>query len=249
MNSKLEGYGIIKIGNRNSVYNALKKNAQRLVYRLCAQTEEGLLEQIKGRETVSFDVFDTAVKRAVAEPKDVFALIEARLREETEPCIEHFYVQRVEAERAARRANSGREVTLEEIYAHMPVNNERRPELMRLECQTEIEISIPNIPIKRVYDACVRQGKKVLFISDMYLPSKVIWQILRKSGYDTGSLYVSCEVGRTKREGGLFTYVQEAEGATVDGWLHMGDAILGDFLAPKRLGIKTMLIDRYLRYK
>lgn len=227
----------------------LKETIQRVVYRLRAQTEEEALGRIKGKDTVSFDVFDTVVKRDVAEPKDVFALIESRLREGTEPCVEHFYAQRVEAERAARQTNHGREVTLEEIYRQIPVSDEQRLELMQLECQTEIEVSRPNIPIKHVYDACVQQGKKVLFISDMYLPSDVILQILRKNGYNTGHLYVSCEAGRTKRDGRLFTYVQKAEDLTIDGWLHIGDAIPGDFLSPKRLGIKTLLINRYLRYE
>ena len=44
----------------------------------------------------------------------------------------------------------------------------------------------------------------------------------------------------------MFIFVQEAEELTIDGWLHMGDAIPGDYLSPKRLGIKTMLIDRGL---
>ena len=131
----------------------------------------------------------------------------------------------------------------------MPVNNEQRLKLMQMECQTEIEVSRPNIPIKHVYDACVQQGKKVLFISDMYLPSHVIQKILRKNGYDTGRLYVSGEAGGSKRDGGLFTYVQRAEGLTFESWLHMGDAIPGDFFSPKRLGIKTALVDRYLRYE
>ena len=236
-------------GSGKGMRTTLKKIAQKLIYRLCAQTEVELLKQIEGKETISFDVFDTAVKRNVAEPKDVFALIEARLREGTEPCVEHFYAQRVESERAARQANHGRAVTLEEIYKQIPVSDEQRLELMQLECQTEIEVSRPNIPIKHVYDACVQQGKKVLFISDMYLPSDVILQILRKNGYNTGHLYVSCEAGRTKRDGRLFTYVQKAEDLTIDGWLHIGDAIPGDYLSPKRLGIKTVLVDRYLRYK
>lgn len=227
---------------------ALKKIAQRLIYCLCARSEEDLLKQIEGKRTVSFDVFDTVVKRDVGEPKAVFSLIETRLREMADLCVEHFYSQRAEAERAARNVNHGREVTLEEIYRQIPISNEYRLKLMQMECQTEIDVSRPNIPIKRVYDACVQQGKKVLFISDMYLPSEVICQILLKNGYDTGRLYVSCEAGWTKREGGLFKYVQKAENLTIDGWLHMGDAIPGDYLLPKRLGIQAALIDRNLLY-
>lgn len=226
----------------------LKETIQRVVYRLRAQTEERVLEQLEGITTVSFDVFDTVVKRDVAEPKDVFALIETKLQGEVDSCVEHFCELRIEAERTARKAKHGREVTLEEIYRQIPISNEQRLKLMQLECQTEIEVSAQNIPIKRVYDACVQQGKKVLFISDMYLPSDVIWQILRKNGYDTGRLYVSCEVGSTKRDGGLFIYVQEAEDLTIDEWLHMGDAVPGDYLSPKRFGIKTVLIERNPRY-
>ena len=55
----------------------LKKTAKRLIF--CAQPEEELLKQVEGKETVSLNVFDTVVKREVAEPKGVFELIESRL--------------------------------------------------------------------------------------------------------------------------------------------------------------------------
>lgn len=226
----------------------LNKAARRLICCLCAQTEEEILKQVKDKTVVSFDVFDTVVKRDVADPKDVFSLIEARLRDKTSFCVEHFHDVRVKAEQIARQVNHEKEVTLEEIYKQIPISNDQRLEFMRLECQTEIEVSALNIPIKRVYDACVQQGKKVLFISDMYLPSDVIWQILRKNGYDTGRLFVSCEAGCTKRDGSLFSYVQEEGNLAFVDWIHIGDSIPSDYLSPKRLGIKAILIERNPRY-
>ena len=227
----------------------LKEIAQIGIYRFAASKDEKtILGKIAGRSVVSFDVFDTSVKRDVLLPTDVFTLIEKKLVRESKDTYKNFANLRVEAEKTARAINPSREVTLSEIYGQMPFEKAQLRRMLQLECETELGVSAPNLPVKRVYDACVQLGKKILFITDMYLPAETIRKILKKNGYGQGTLYVSCEKGFTKRSGKLFEYVRDTEKLSVKDWAHIGDAIYSDNLVPKRLGIQTILIERNPKY-
>ena len=55
-------------------------------------------------------------------------------------------------------------------------------------------------------------GKKVICVSDMYLPKDVIEKILEKNGYnELSNVYVSSELKITKAHKDLFKYVLEKE--------------------------------------
>ena len=145
-----------------------KKLAKKIIYAIAAKDEKQILDAVSDSEIVSFDVFDTLLKRDVLEPQDVFGLIEKEIETHEGLKCKGFSVLRVEAEHRARQAHPERDVTLEEIYAYFPTDSSGRKKLMQMECLMELSVSTPNIPMKRVYDACIRQGKKIFFISDMY---------------------------------------------------------------------------------
>ena len=63
------------------------------------------------KELKSFDVFDTAIIRAVYEPKDIFTLIEQKVGKD-------FYKKRVDAEIKLKKTN--RFCTLKDIYQLLP---------------------------------------------------------------------------------------------------------------------------------
>ena len=228
----------------------LKEATKKLIYRFSAvRSEEAVLAKIRDKSVVSFDIFDTAVKRDVLSPADVFVLIEKRLQQGKKISVNDFSKLRVEAEADARKLHPERDVTLAEIYDQMPaLSKDQCAYLMRLECETELAVSVPNLPVKRVYDICVQEGKKVLFISDMYLPREVLAEILRKNGYDPNCLYISCEVGSCKKGGKLFSYVRQKEALTSKDWAHIGDSISADFFDAKRQGILGILIEQNPQY-
>ena len=137
-------------------------------------------------DAVAFDVFDTLIKRDVAVPTGLFRLMG-----------DDFYAARIRAEREARAAQS-REVTLAEIYA--------RPCLARYdaaaECAAELAACAANKPVLDAVQTLKKQGKKLYYISDMYLPQTQIDAMLRRCGYpcfDGG--FVSCTYGVQKRSG------------------------------------------------
>lgn len=214
------------------------------IYRMKAKAPEQIIGRLKGYSVVSFDVFDTLLKRDVANPQDVFMLMEMLLPEKCGIEIGGFAQRRQQAEKTARQVHPGREVTLEEIYACMPYEPAIREKLMDLEAKTEMEVSTPNLPMKELYSFCVEEKKDILFISDMYLPAEVIQNLLVKNGYEMGKLYVSSQTGMTKRNGSLFEYVRGQEGIRDGQWVHIGDTVASDYLVPKRMGIKAFLIER-----
>ena len=226
----------------------IKRIVREMIYQFAGKDLDTLSAQIKNVSVVSFDVFDTLLKRDVAAPEDVFAIIEQRLKDSETFDIDIFSTLRIKAEHLARQEHTGREITLEEIYAHMPVDEVQKNQLMQMECQTEIELSVPNIPMKLIYNYCISQKKSIYFISDMYLPTDVIQQMLEKNGYTQGKLFVSSESGMTKRSGTLFQFVQKAERLEFHDWVHIGDSIASDFIAPKKLGLRSLLIDREPRH-
>ena len=80
-------------------------------------------------------------------------------------------------------------------------------------------------------------GKKIIVVSDMYLPEQSIRKLLEKNGF-TGAerIYVSCEYGKSKADGGLYEIVKsewEGKGRII----HVGDNPHSDQAMAKKVGI------------
>ena len=89
---------------------------------------------------------------------------------------------------------------------------------------------------------CVKEGKEICFISDMYLPEEIVKEILIKCGYEKGILFVSSKYQKRKRNGVLFSVVQEK--FHKKSWLHIGDNLCSDVIAARKNGIRGILIKR-----
>lgn len=164
---------------------------------------------------VSFDVFDTALYRLSGIPKTTFYLIQARLRSsilvwEYPVLGDNFVYMRREAEHACRRERvkeeGTAEVTIDDIYdvfaevAGVPLTvalQIRDMELVLEETQLR-----RNRRIHKVWEYCVQHQKRIIFTSDMYLPSTFIRHILEKEGYASPEVYVSCDYGVGKYDDG-----------------------------------------------
>lgn len=220
----------------------MKDLLKKVIYRVGTKSYEDIIANIERKSVVSFDVFNTLVRRDVIHPEDVFGIIEQKLPAEFQ--IDHFKAKRVRAEQLARKKDPGHEVHLDEIYGFFAVDAAVKKRLIEIECEEEIFISTQNIALKRIYDYCIREGKKVYFISDMYLPTETVEQILRKNGYTEGKLYVSSESRKMKKNGELFQLVVTQEAIHTSEWIHLGDSIISDYFQPKRLGLEALLIEQ-----
>lgn len=193
---------------------------------------------LKKHEYISFDVFDTLIKRSVAKPTDLFLLMENHLAK-TRPGVPSGFAQkRQDAERRAKE-KQGVATNLQDIYRELRGEyGEYTEQLMTLETEMELRGCQPNPKCVKWFDRCVSEGKTVVLISDMYLPAQIIGEMLNKCGiHGYQKLYVSCECGARKRDGSLFKIVLKELNIRSWQFVHIGDNRRGDLLAPACLGI------------
>ena len=154
----------------------------------------------KGKEKllVSLDVFDTALFRKVVRPTDIFDLVEDDIG-----C--NFKEERIKAQDKARRRDSNYNII--DIYKYLPSQFSIKEEL-----KAELLNCYPNSYILDLYN---KQEADYIFISDMYLPSSVIAEMLERCGYKNPEVFVSCEMGACKGDGKLFQKVEEELGRKI----------------------------------
>lgn len=205
------------------------------------------IEKTKKFDLISFDIFDTLICRCVNKPVDVFRIVENQYikRHGKETAISNFAGVRIEAERTARQKTLQEEISFDEIYSYIEVEKRILEEYMAIEEEVELDVCLPNPEMLSVYDECIRQGKRVIITSDMYLPYKTIEQILHKNGYDGYSrLYLSSEIGKTKASGSLYKFIVDSENINPKNAIHFGDNIRSDIKNARMAGFHTCQIKK-----
>ena len=198
---------------------------------------------MNGANLVTFDVFDTLVIRSCGEPGAVFDIVgKLYVEENPEESLADFRAMRERAEQEARSAvGSSVEVTLEDIYEHLPFPNAVRNELMELELAVELAVCEPNHEMLQYYSEAL-ESVRVAIISDTYLPAWFVRAILDECGIDGYErLLVSSDCGSMKRDGRVFEVVLKELGVSTTRAMHVGDHPLADWIAPRRIGMKACL--------
>jgi predicted HAD superfamily hydrolase len=184
----------------------------------------------------SFDIFDTCLTRRVAIPSEVFDRI----------AVQHhlgraFKFSRQEAEREACRRHG--EATLDEIYEILATWlgwNEAEKDCIKNAEMVEETIHLTAVPdtLEKVRKSRMK-GNKVVFITDMYLPSSFLVERLREHGFyeDGDAIMVSCEYRKSKMGGQLFAEAIKIYGE--EAWQHTGNCITADVIWAKKAGIAT----------
>jgi HAD superfamily hydrolase (TIGR01549 family) len=199
---------------------------------------------------VSFDIFDTLIKREVNHPWNVFDIVERLYNQwainEGKPTINGFKMKRVCAELRAYNVAGASEISIEDIYRCYPDDEVIIEQLKNIEINTETKICHSNSYVHRIYDRLINDGTNVIIISDMYLPENAIKFILSNAGYiGYKKLYLSSTIGKTKRSRDLFMYVKSSLGISKNlQILHIGDNRKSDFLNAIRRGYLAVLIDK-----
>lgn len=201
-------------------------------------------------EVISFDVFDTLISRTTEYPQDIFYLAAKKLYKEKNLC-KTFEQKRIEAEHQARELSESGEVTLRDIYKIIDIPEKDKEKLKEAEIQAELENCRPIEEMVRLFSYAVNEGKRVYIISDMYLPSETITEMLKKCGINlkSGQLYVSNDWACNKISGKLFQKVLERENIDPDTMIHFGDSIKADMLGARNAGIHYHLTSRKNRLK
>lgn len=211
----------------------------------CGAEEHKIQDLIRQAEVVSFDIFDTLVKRDVGEPEHVHKLVEEEFFRRTGIRLEGYPLKRVDAEKKARECSNKEEISLREIYRCLEgVPEKRKGTLLQIEEETEIGICCPDLRMKRLYGQILKGKKHIVITSDMYLREEVIRKILKKCGYKGyEKLYLSSTYHLCKSTGNLYEVIKKDYPEYGGRILHIGDNLKGDYLRAKEKGIRGCLID------
>lgn len=198
---------------------------------------------------ISFDIFDTLLKRDVRLPTDVFLLMAKEMEKENIYSVpKNFVKDRVIAEKLARKKSINEEITFNEIYENFPIeyNDDILAYIKKIELDIEKKVLTKNLDIYDIYKKCIKKNKKIIITSDMYLPINFIKEILKINGiFKYEKIYLSSDIKKTKRSGNLFKYILKDLDIQPNEILHIGDNKHSDYIMPKKLGFKVYLIPNF----
>ncbi len=185
-------------------------------------------EQLSQYDVISFDVFDTLIFRPLSLPTDVFYLIGQELG------IMDFRNIRIWAEWDARVKYNEKEGNMEIGLADIWDNLEEDVGIasnqgQELEMAFEQKLCYANPFMLAVWRALKERKKKIIIVSDMYLPEKCIRRILESAGF-TGAekIYISSEYHKSKADGKLYREVLQDWHRDVDDKKQLSIVHVGD---------------------
>ncbi|MCD8481408.1 MAG: hypothetical protein LR015_01250 [Verrucomicrobia bacterium] len=183
-------------------------------------------------EVLSLDIFDTTLARYCARPEDVVLELARRAVAQLGDSLQSFAEVRGEAEHRARRLawerRQAEDTTLDEIYEQVGVlRADWEPwlnQLQRNELDLERSLLYP-LPVAQAMISSARKlGKRVIFVSDMYLPKDFCEDVLRSNGFDDfDAFFLSSADGLLKQTGNLFKHVIRTLKCAPAAILHVGD--------------------------
>lgn len=191
---------------------------------------------------LSLDIFDTLLTRPVVDdPRDIFHLVAARVDDA-------FDLDFVALRWHAEKELGDPYATLDDIYAHIQRRHGLSPELAarlkKEEMLCERTLLQPRPDILELCRAAQAAGKRIVAVSDMYLPSSFLLEVLHEKGFAAvEAVYVSAEhKARKSDSGALFDIMLRKEQVDAANVLHMGDHTRSDVAIPLGKGMAAVHI-------
>lgn len=202
--------------------------------------KENILKEIEKYDYISFDIFDTLLTRKVLLPEDVFELTSQRMAKGS-GCISHFVEKRKEVQDEFGLSNPNIYDIYKRLRKKYRIKNEVANQYLKMEIAIEKEVLTVRSDILEIYNKCLEMGKKVFLISDMYISSEIMKDILSDKGIEGYSgLYISCDSKKLKLQGLFEQYRLDIGGVQC---LHIGDHRIHDGICAELAGIRYCLID------
>lgn len=189
----------------------------------------------------TFDIFDTALMRRCGSPAAVFELVAQQLwpGDLMRQC-EYLNLRRQSA------MACGADASLLEIYKYAGWSDfpeYSSSEIMDAEISMESRMLTANPIVKSQIESLRKDGWVIKFLSDMYLPSEFLAEVLKREGclLEGEEVIVSCEWNARKDRGTLYKRVKNRYNPTQ--WSHFGDNRRSDYVMARKNGVNATLID------
>jgi predicted HAD superfamily hydrolase len=209
-------------------------------------------------KVISFDVFDTLLHRRLAPPEQVWvpaakAVIKILKSHDIETtlssCLKTRHLVTQELSKSTLKSGRDRECHIKDIFSQWlrcylteEIAKNEITRIYQIELEAESSVCFPVEGMRQLIRDLKAQGKRIIFISDMYLGVREISGLLSKTGFDTllDGGYVSSDIGFNKKSGRLYEYVINKENVLPSNLLHVGDNYFSDVLSPRKLGINAI---------
>ena len=189
---------------------------------------------------IAFDIFDTLLCRPLLDPEATKEIVAQRAVGRLGELYRRY---RSRAEAVARR-EAGRDVGLDAIYAEFArqsgLAQQESNSLRRLEEEVEWHSVAPRADGVSLLESARRAGKRVILVSDMFLPKDFLEALLKERGIvGWDALYLSNDVGLRKDTGELYRHILEREGLSPTQMLMVGDNERVDLQIPIGMNMST----------
>ncbi|WP_025564760.1 rhamnan synthesis F family protein [Psychromonas sp. SP041] len=213
---------------------------------VCSQ--EQLLHKIQPFDIISFDVFDTLVRRSHFVPDYAKLKLGQYLVEQGEVKDAHAFVKlRNAAEFTVRKQKNFKgDVKIVETYQQLGKelswDEEKSLHYSDMEFAYDLDMIESKDEVVDILNALIGQRKTVYIISDTYYSEHQIVLMLRKAGVTNGyQLYVSSELDLRKDSGTMWAFMKEHL-ADKGSFVHVGDNAVADAQIPGDFGLTNLHI-------
>ena len=208
------------------------------------------MEAIRSHQCISFDVFDTLVRREYTVPDYAKLKLGKLLAAEglVSSALEFVKLRnQAEFELRKKRDFIG-DVGIEDIYLELAtvlsISEEKATVYMNREFEFDFQMILPKNEMIVFFNELNNLGHILWIISDTYYTKKQVALMLRKVGV-TGEyrLIVSSEEQKRKDNGSMWVMIKsELEAESISNYLHIGDNVVADAQRPGDLGLATFHI-------
>ena len=211
-------------------------------------SQEQLLHKIQTFDIISFDVFDTLVRRTHFVPDYAKLKLGQFLVEKGEVKDAHAFIKlRNDAEFTVRKQKSFKgDVKITETYQQLGKelgwDGQKALHFSDMEFAYDLDMIESKDEIVEILNALTGQRKQVYIISDTYYSEHQIVLMLRKADVTNGyKLFVSSELGLRKDSGTMWAFMKE-ELTNKGSFVHVGDNAVADAQIPGDFGLANLHI-------
>jgi FMN phosphatase YigB (HAD superfamily) len=199
------------------------------------KTSEVLFNDLRNHHIVSFDVFDTVVRRQYCQPEYAkFKLGKILSDAGLFGSAESFVKMRNDLEFQLRQLkNFQGDVSISEVYAEMAkvldADQEQVNSWMHMEFDLDLEQIVEKDEMVQLIHRLHEIGREIWFVTDIYYTRQQVEAVLKKAGLIMPHhLYVSSELGKRKDTGTMWQYIAELVKESGKSFVHVGDNVRSD---------------------
>ena len=213
------------------------------------KSPEQLFSELRNFEVISFDVFDTVLRREFTEPDYAKFVLGKHLTEQgIVPNPESFIKHRNDAEYQLRKDNGFvGDVDIVAVYERLAevlvCDIEQASVFMEMEFNIDLEFVSAKDEMVTLVQQLSDLGRTIWFITDTYYTQNQVEILLRKIGIAVPyKLFVSSQLNMRKDSGTMWSFIREKIVGEKVSHIHVGDNVRADAQICGDFGLANMHI-------